>query len=288
MTLDDDGLVLSLGTVLAGVQARGAKRPVLALDGAEERLLALLSVAYGRAIDPHVLGNIRRASTAWRAGETCLALIHLARTGLSNLPDEEATYRLFAADSLLASGLGARHLLESCDIDTAMFDLLKAGFNPDEARVPAGEPDAGQWTPDGSGTSSAQAGADTGAGEGSGQPTPELHGYATVYHDSFAGKPTATGEVFDQHKMTAAVLPGTIPLRSVVTVTLDSDPRRSVEVYVNDHGLYHVVTNPDGSRSREPLPGRVIDLSSAAFRTLTGTSYGKVMVTVTVKSGPRR
>jgi hypothetical protein len=236
MTLDKDGLVLGAGTVLAGVRAGWANQPELALDGAEERILALLSVAVGKAIDPCVLGNIRRASASWREGKTCLALIHLARIGLPSLTDEEAAYRLFAADRLLASGIEPRHLLEGCDIDIAMLDLLKAGFDPDQPRVPAGEPDGGQWIPDGSGTSAAPAGADAGAGRESGQSTPELHGYATVYHDSFAGKPTATGEVFAQNKMTAAVLPGTIPLRSVVTVTLDSDPRRSIDVYVNDHG----------------------------------------------------
>jgi rare lipoprotein A (peptidoglycan hydrolase) len=88
--------------------------------------------------------------------------------------------------------------------------------------------------------------------------------------------------------MTGAVLPGTVPLKSIVTVTLDSDPSRSVDVYVNDHGLYEMVTNPDGSRSRRPLSGRVIDLSSAAFKALTGTAYGKVMVTVTTKSVPQK
>jgi rare lipoprotein A (peptidoglycan hydrolase) len=88
--------------------------------------------------------------------------------------------------------------------------------------------------------------------------------------------------------MTGAVLPGTIPLRSIVRVTLDSDPRRFVDVYVNDHGLYQMVTNPDGTRSIVPYPGRVIDLSKAAFRALTGTMYGKVMVSVTPKSSPQR
>jgi rare lipoprotein A (peptidoglycan hydrolase) len=116
----------------------------------------------------------------------------------------------------------------------------------------------------------------------------ELHGYATVYADKFIGHPTATDDIFDQSKMTAAVLPGTIPLGSVVTVALDSDPRRSIDVYVNDHGLYQIVTNPDGTTSRVPYPGRVIDLSTTAFRALTGMNTGKVMVTVRVKSGPRR
>lgn len=88
--------------------------------------------------------------------------------------------------------------------------------------------------------------------------------------------------------MTAAVYPGTIPLGSIVTVKLDSDPKRSVDVRVNDHGLYQVLTGPDGTRSRRPLRGRVIDLSTAAFQELTGMARGKVMVTVTKKSGPSK
>jgi rare lipoprotein A (peptidoglycan hydrolase) len=103
---------------------------------------------------------------------------------------------------------------------------------------------------------------------------------------NLAGRPTASGEVYDPKKMTAAVLPGTIPLGSIVIVTLDSDPTRSIEVYVNDHGLYRPVTNRDGSQAIKPLKGRVIDLSGAAFKALTGMKSGKVKVSVTVKSGP--
>ena len=108
-----------------------------------------------------------------------------------------------------------------------------------------------------------------------------LHGYATVYNKNLAGNRTATGDVYDPSKMTGAVLPGTIPLGSTVTVTLDSDPSRSIDVYVNDHGLYH-------TQSGLPYPGRVIDLSTAAFKALTGKPVGKVMVTVTVKTTSRR
>ncbi len=61
MTLTDDGLVLGDGTVLAKRRS-AAGHPQLALDGIEERVVALLSVTYGSAVDPAVLGNIRRAA----------------------------------------------------------------------------------------------------------------------------------------------------------------------------------------------------------------------------------
>lgn len=58
-----DGLVLGAGTVI--VSADGP-RLLKSLDGEEARVLALLSAAYGKAVPPSVLGNIRRA---WKLGE---------------------------------------------------------------------------------------------------------------------------------------------------------------------------------------------------------------------------
>jgi hypothetical protein len=58
ITLTEEGLILGAGTVLA------KRRPdrLLALDGEEERLLALLAIAYGRPVSPSVIGNIKRAT----------------------------------------------------------------------------------------------------------------------------------------------------------------------------------------------------------------------------------
>lgn len=36
--------------------------PQLAIDGREERILALLAIIYGKSAGPSVLGHIRRAS----------------------------------------------------------------------------------------------------------------------------------------------------------------------------------------------------------------------------------
>jgi hypothetical protein len=74
MTLTEDGLVLGAGTML--LQRSGP-----ANGGGDERVLALLTVAYGRRVSPSVLGNIRRAARCWSARDKCLALIHLARSG---------------------------------------------------------------------------------------------------------------------------------------------------------------------------------------------------------------
>ena len=186
MTIIDAGLVLGCGTVPAKMRANSSTVPELAVEGGEARSLALLSLAYGDAVGPAVLGNIRRASREWGRGNACLALIHLARTGLPRLPDEQASFHLFLGDMLLAEGLSPRELMKACGINIAGLDLLKAGYNPDEPRVPAGSGrESGEWTygnagAESSGSSSAPRGQPPSAAGGEqAQPKPlSLHGYA--------------------------------------------------------------------------------------------------------------
>ena len=90
MALREDGLVLGAGTVLVKRAPGGGGCTRLALDGAEERLLALLAVAYARAVAPNIIGNIRRAARDWADGDDCMALIHLARGGLPQIEQGEA------------------------------------------------------------------------------------------------------------------------------------------------------------------------------------------------------
>jgi hypothetical protein len=118
MTITVNGLVLG-GTVLAAMRdIDGA--PEIGVDGAQY----------------------------WRKGEKSLAAIELALSGLPPLPEEEqASSRLFLGERLLAEGLSPRELLEACGLDPAMLDLVKT-FNPDQPRVPAGNPSGGQWTGD--------------------------------------------------------------------------------------------------------------------------------------------
>ncbi len=74
-----------------------------------------------------------------------------------------------------------------------------------------------------------------------------VDGIASYYADEYAGRPTASGELFDPSKMTAAHR--TLPFGTVVRVT-DPATGRSVVVRINDRGPFR--------------PGRVIDLSRAA------------------------
>lgn len=148
MAITEEGLVLGAGTVLAKARVDRCGRPALAIDDAEPRILALLAVAYGKAVDPTVLDHIRRASEQWRRGESCLALIHLAYTGLSKLADEqEGSFRLFLAERALADGVAPSDLLKACGIDSTPLDLLRAGYNMRQPRVPKGNSrESGRWT----------------------------------------------------------------------------------------------------------------------------------------------
>jgi rare lipoprotein A len=76
-------------------------------------------------------------------------------------------------------------------------------------------------------------------------------GLASWYGAKHQGKRTASGEIFDQKKFTAAHR--TLPWGSIVKVT-NLDNGKSVEVRINDRGPF--------------TKGRVIDLSRAAARAL--------------------
>jgi hypothetical protein len=146
MTITEEGLVLGAGTVLAKMEHRRGRAPELVLDGAEERILALLAAAYGRPIEATVIDNIRRASDYCGEGEVCLALIQLVLSGLPQLEDETASPRLFVAEKLLDAGLAPRDLMKVLEIDPVPLDMLKAGFDPNQARVPAGNGrGSGRW-----------------------------------------------------------------------------------------------------------------------------------------------
>ena len=90
-------------------------------------------------------------------------------------------------------------------------------------------------------------------------------GIASYYADDFHGKPTASGEIFDMHAMTAAHR--TLPLGTVVKVK-NRDNGKSVTVTINDRGPF--------------VKGRIIDLSYGAARELNmiGTGTARVRIEV--------
>jgi rare lipoprotein A len=85
-----------------------------------------------------------------------------------------------------------------------------------------------------------------------------LHGEASYYGSSFAGRKTASGEVFEPARFTAAHR--TLPFGTVLRV-MRTDTRAVVYVRVTDRGPY-------GKR------GRILDLSTAAAKELGMLSRG--------------
>jgi len=145
LTIVPEGLVLGAGTVLL---AADPPRQLRSIKGCEARLLALLSAAYGRALDPAVLGNIERAAKAWNAGDDCLAYIHLAHARLGELPyPHDAARRLVIVDAFLKAGGSPRTVFKGLKLDASYIEALEKEYNPEEPRVPpgSGKP-SGEWT----------------------------------------------------------------------------------------------------------------------------------------------
>jgi hypothetical protein len=140
-----EGLVLGAGTVL--LPADGPRR-LRNPKGCEPRLLALLSAAYGRAVEPAVLGNFERAARAWNQGDDCLAYIHLAHARLGELKDPyPAAQRLLLVDAFLKAGGNVRTVFKGLKLDAPYLDALEKEYNRAEPRVPAGSgKPSGEWT----------------------------------------------------------------------------------------------------------------------------------------------
>ena len=99
-----------------------------------------------------------------------------------------------------------------------------------------------------------------------GEPVVVHEGEASFYGPGFHGRKTATGEIFNQDKLTAASTE--LPLGTRAKVK-NLENGKTVEVRVNDRGPY--------------AEGRVIDLSKAAARKLGMVKDGVADVRVEVK-----
>jgi murein DD-endopeptidase MepM/ murein hydrolase activator NlpD len=149
MQLTEDGLTLGADTVIVPLGRDEWERPILKIDGNEERILALLSIAHDQPVLPNVIGNLRNASRCLCKGDLALAYIHLAFTGLQPLEDADAPRRLFMAGLLLDDGMDEAEMLKGLGLFPRYLtpwswrQVIKE-FNPDQAR------DAlGRWVAEG-------------------------------------------------------------------------------------------------------------------------------------------
>jgi hypothetical protein len=144
MIFTPQGLMLGAGTIL--VPADGPRK-LSSLKGREREVLALLAAAYGTPIAASVLDGIARAAKCWSEGDDFTAHIHLAHTGLRALDDlPSAAYRLRMAKGVLDHGGSPRSVFEALRLDPRYVDALEKRYNPAQPRVPAGNPDGGEWT----------------------------------------------------------------------------------------------------------------------------------------------
>jgi rare lipoprotein A len=93
----------------------------------------------------------------------------------------------------------------------------------------------------------------------------EQIGIGSWYGPGFHGRQTASGEIFDQTKLTAAHR--TLPLHSWIKVT-NLTNERSVLLFVNDRGPY--------------VDGRIVDVSHRAAQLLGFEKLGLAKVRVEV------
>jgi rare lipoprotein A len=100
-------------------------------------------------------------------------------------------------------------------------------------------------------------------------PRPSQTGEASWYGEAHHGHPTASGEIYDMYKLTAAH--PSLPMGSKVMVT-NLKNGKSVEVRINDRG--------------PTVDGRIIDLSYAAAKELGAVSGGTIPVRLRVLSTP--
>ena len=88
-------------------------------------------------------------------------------------------------------------------------------------------------------------------------------GHASWYGPGFHGRRSANGERFDQNALTAAHK--TLPFGTLLLVT-NLRNKKSVLVRINDRGPY--------------IPGRMLDLSAAAAKTIGISGVGEVRIDI--------
>jgi cell wall-associated NlpC family hydrolase len=156
LTFTKRGLEIGNGTVVVKYSRDDWKRRILWIDGQEERILALLSVAWDQPMPDGIIEHFHSASRAFSKGELSLAHIHLAYTGLQPLEADEETLRLlFMAEGFLRAGVPGNEIRKAWGLGWSNFHK----FNPNH--YPAGDSRGGQFAPkDGGdgGTSSANRG----------------------------------------------------------------------------------------------------------------------------------
>jgi hypothetical protein len=136
---NESGAYLGRGTALLE-RFRDASGALRFRPRPESTLARMLSKAYGRVIDTRrLMTSLRSVAIALDRGDLALANIALVHGEIAPLPDEHAATRLAKADRQLRAEADAKRAIR---LDPAR----KAGFDPDEPRLPQGQAGGGEWT----------------------------------------------------------------------------------------------------------------------------------------------
>ncbi len=145
MQLSKSGIVLGNGTVIAPLAFLSAERAKLVLAGNEERIIALLSIAFRKSFGVEILRKLSSVSSALMRGETSLAAIMLCQADFPRLADQRAADFLEQAAWRLHCGATPHDLLKLDGLlpyDRPSDAVEK--FNPDQPRD-----EYGRWTSSG-------------------------------------------------------------------------------------------------------------------------------------------
>jgi rare lipoprotein A (peptidoglycan hydrolase) len=155
----------------------------------------------------------------------------------------------------------------NCGLRTSLVLVFLGGCVPIRQYVPERISHAGDSKPAGGGTQFESP--DDYKNPGKDAWKDEMEGIASWYGEEFNGRLTASGEVYDMYKMTAAHK--TLPLGTVVKV-INEDNGMSAQVTINDRGPY--------------VRGRIIDLSKTAGRAIGMRDAGTARVRLEIVSWP--
>jgi hypothetical protein len=150
--LTDLGIVLGEGVVVAPLVRRFGAAGVLAVDGREAEIFALLSLAQGKAIRPNVLHGFHGVSKALAQGEVVGAVIRLAQIGVAPLRGPRDAEMLKAGATCLAKGFATWAILQAAGIEEGNVRLAKADWSED---LHPRDSATGQFTSTGSAQNSA-------------------------------------------------------------------------------------------------------------------------------------
>jgi rare lipoprotein A (peptidoglycan hydrolase) len=255
-----DGLVTAIGVTKATIAAEqdqiAAARSALAAEvvgdykaGAPDATSYVLgAVSFADLVDRmDVLDRIDTSEVALItriSGETAVLSATRARLGNQIGAQRGQIAQIAAATRRIDAAIASRrHLLASI---TARMRARLAAEQARRARL--AQTDGGTTT--------------TGGGGGGTSTGPVFYGDCTWYGPGFAGDPTASGEIFDPHKLTAAS--PWLPFNTIIRVT-STVTGKTVTVRVNDRG---------------PFGHGVLDLSQHAARTIGLSGWQRVRIEI--------